>query len=145
MKDGEGNSIGSQCEEIKVMGGDIFSKTGPQNRPLECRDEPKFHPWPTMPKLIETPKQDHEEQDETIATWEDKFSVYQSLSEECRRALPFRDLCETQFRGDLRGAARNPYQNYELKNAIGKITLPYFDGTPNCSVSSWIQKMDIYF
>ena len=39
----------------------------------------------------------------------------------------------------------NPYQNYELKNSIGKITLPYFDGTSNCSVSSWIHKMDTYF
>ena len=91
-----------------------------------------------MPKLIETPKQDHEEQVETIATWEEKFSVYQSLSEECRRALPFQYLCETQFRGNLRGAARNPYHNYELNNSIGKTTLPYFDGTSNCSVSSWI-------
>ena len=89
VKDGEGSSIGSQCEERKIMGGAIFSKTGPQNRPLECRDEPKFHPWPTMPKLIETPKQDHEEQVETIATWEEKFFVYQSLSEECRKNIPF--------------------------------------------------------
>ena len=29
VKDGEGSSIGSQCEERKVMGGAIFSKTGP--------------------------------------------------------------------------------------------------------------------
>ena len=67
------------------------------------------------------------------------------MSEECRRAITFRDFCETQFRGQPRGATRNPYQNYELKNAIGKITLAYFDGTSNCSVSSWIQKMDTYF
>ena len=41
-----------------------------------------------MPKFVETPKEDPEAQAETIATWEEKFSVYQSLSEECRRALP---------------------------------------------------------
>ena len=98
-----------------------------------------------MPKFVETPKKDHEAQVETIATWEGKFSVYQSLSEECKRDLPFRDLCETQFRENPRGAARNSYQNYELNNSIGKTTLPYFDGTSNCSVSSWIQKMDTKF
>ena len=99
VKDGEGRSIGSQCEERKVMGGDIFSKTGPYNRPLEYKDEPKLQPRPTMPKFVETPKEDHEAHAETIATWEEKFFVYQSLSE-CRRALSFRDLCENEFRGN---------------------------------------------
>ena len=42
VKDGEGSSIGSQCEERKVMGGPIFSKHGPHNSPLEYRDEPKL-------------------------------------------------------------------------------------------------------
>ena len=66
-----------------------------------------------MPKFVETPKEDHEAQAETISTWEEKFSVYQSLSEECRRALPFKDFSGTQFRGKPRAIARNPYQNYE--------------------------------
>ena len=98
-----------------------------------------------MPKFVETPKEDHEAQVETIATWEGKFSVYQSLSEECRRDLPFKYLRETKFRGNTRGDIRNPYNNYELNNSIWKTTLPYFDGTSNCSVSSWIQKMDKHF
>ena len=127
------------------MGGSVFSKTGPHNRPLEFREKPKFQPRPTMPKFLETPKEDHESHTETIATWEEKFFVYQYLSEECRRALPFQYLCENQFRGKPRGAVSHSYHNYELKNAIGKITLPYFVGTSNCSVSSWIQKMDTYF
>ena len=29
VKDGEGSSIGSQCEERRAMGGTIFSKNGP--------------------------------------------------------------------------------------------------------------------
>ena len=56
-----------------------------------------------MPKFVETPKEDPEAQAETIATWEEKFSVYQSLSEECIRALPFQDFCETEFRGSQEG------------------------------------------
>ena len=58
-----------------------------------------------MPKFVETPKEDHEAQVETIATWEEKFYVYQSLSEGCRRALPFKYFYETQFRGHKRGYA----------------------------------------
>ena len=106
VKDGEGRSIGSQCEERKVMGGSIFSKTGPQNKPIEYRYEPKLQPRLTMPKFVETPKEDHEAQVENIASWEEKFYVYQSLSEECRRTFPFKDFCETQYRGKLRGSAR---------------------------------------
>ena len=47
--------------------------------------------------------------------------------------------------GKPRGAVTHSYQNYELKNSIEKVTLPYFDGTSNCSAGSWIQKMDTYF
>ena len=89
MKYGEGSTVGSQCEERKVMGVCIYSKTEPHNRPLEFIEEPKLQPRPTMPKFVETPKEDHEAQVETVATWEGKFFVYQSLSEECIRALPF--------------------------------------------------------
>ena len=32
-----------------------------------------------------------------------------------------------------------------MKNAIGRISLPYFDGTSKCKVSSWIHKLDTYF
>ena len=38
-----------------------------------------------------------------------------------------------------------PYHKFELRNAIGRITLHYFDGTSKCTVSSWIQKLDTYF
>ena len=37
------------------------------------------------------------------------------------------------------------YQNFELRNSIGRITLPYFDGTSKCIVNSRIQKLDTYF
>ena len=68
VKDGEGSSIGSQCEERRAMSGTIFSKTGPKNRPLEYIEELKLQPRPTMPKFVETPKEYHEAQAETIAT-----------------------------------------------------------------------------
>ena len=94
------------------MGGYIFSDIEPQNRPLEYTYEPNLKPQPSMPKFVEAPKEDHEAQAETIATWEEKFYVYQSLSEECRRALPIKYLRETQFRRNTRGDVRKPYNNY---------------------------------
>ena len=77
------------------MGGSIFSKTEPRNSPLEYRYEPNLQPRPTMPKFSDTPKEYHEAHAETIATWEEKCFVYQSLSEECRRDIPFNDFCDT--------------------------------------------------
>ena len=35
--------------------------------------------------------------------------------------------------------------NFELKNSIGNISLPYFYGSTKCTTSSWIQKLDTYF
>ena len=95
-----------------------------------------------MPNFLECPNEYHEAHAETI--WEENFFVCQTLSEECRRALPFKYFCETRYRGNPRGNPRLPYHKYELNNVIGKITFPYFDGTSKCSVISWIQKMDTY-
>ena len=44
VKRGETSNIGSQCEERKIIGGSIFSRTGPQNKPLEYKDEHKLQP-----------------------------------------------------------------------------------------------------
>ena len=63
------------------MGGSIFSKTGPHNRPPEFKDEPKLQPRPTMPKFMEFPKEDPEVQTETVASWEEKFVAYKTFSE----------------------------------------------------------------
>ena len=81
----------------------------------------------------------------TIASWEDKFVAYQTFSEECKRVLPFRYFCENNYGGNSRWFQRIPYHNFELRNSIGIITLPCFDGTSKFTVSSLIQKIDTYF
>ena len=98
-----------------------------------------------MPKFVEYPKEGHEVHTESIASWEEKYIAYQTLTEECRRVLPFRYFCETQYRGKSRGFQRIPYHNFELRNSIGIITLPCFDGTSKFTMSSSIQKIDTYF
>ena len=69
-KDGDGSNIGSQPKDMKIMGGFIFSKTRPHNRPLEFKYEPNLHPWLTIPKFMEYPKEDHEVQTKTLSLWE---------------------------------------------------------------------------
>ena len=80
------------------MGGYIFSKKGPHNRPLELKHEPKFQTQTTMPKFMEYLKEDNEVQIESVASWEEKYASYQALSEECRRVLPFKYFFENKYR-----------------------------------------------
>ena len=127
------------------MGGSIFYRIGPHNRPMEYKYEHKLQPWPTIPKFMECPKEDPKLHTKTIASWEKKFVAYQTLSEECKRVLPFKYFCETQYRGNPRGFQRIPYHNFYLRKSVGGITLPYFDGTSKCTVCSWIQNLDTYF
>ena len=35
-------------------------------------------------------------------------------------------------------------QKFELQRTIGKITLPYFDGSAKCTANSWVQTLDTY-
>ena len=33
----------------------------------------------------------------------------------------------------------------DLQKVVGKVTLPYFDGSKKCPTRSWVQKLDTYF
>ena len=45
----------------------------------------------------------------------------------------------------FKGGIRIPTQNFELHRTVGKISLPYFDGSAKCTTNSWVQKLDTYF
>ena len=66
-----------------------------------------------MPKFVESPKGDHEARTETIDTLENKYDVYQTLSEECRRDLPFKYFYNIQYKKEPKGIPRQTDQNYE--------------------------------
>ena len=36
-------------------------------------------------------------------------------------------------------------QKFELQRTIGKITLPYFDGSAKCTTNSWVKTIDTHF
>ena len=95
--------------------------------------------------MIEEHREEPEVHNESIATWEDRYAEYLTLSEDFRRELPFKDFCESQYKVNLRGSSRMNAHNFELRNFIGKIYFPYFYGSSKCTASSWIQKLDTYF
>ena len=70
---------------------------------MEYKYEHKLQPRTTIPKFMELPKEDPKVQTETVASWEEKFVAYQTLSDECRRFLSLIDFFETQYRGNPRG------------------------------------------
>ena len=57
-----------------------------------------------MPEFVEEHKEEHALQNESIASREDRYVEYQTLSEECKRDLPFKDVCETQYKTNPRGS-----------------------------------------
>ena len=98
-----------------------------------------------MPKFLDEQREELEIQNENIVTVEDKHDGYLKLNEECRRDLTFKKNCDVWYKTNPRGIFWNHNQNYDLKNVIGIISLPYFDGSSNWTASSWIQNLDSYF
>ena len=80
-----------------------------------------------------------------LATLEERCATYHTLSLELRSVYPFKEFCEAYYKYNPRGGNNMSTYNKELKNIVGKISLPYFDGSNKCSSSSWIQKLDKYF
>ena len=97
-----------QDEERKIPGGSIFSKAGPHNKPLEFKSEIKNQPWPTIPSFTKERREELEVQNESIASWEDHYAKYQTLSEEWKRALSFKDFCESNTKPMQEGEIEFP-------------------------------------
>ena len=119
----------------------ITSRTNPQNRPHEYSDIPRT----TMPRFLEpheTGTGGHFEQDEPLTAY---FQEYRTMEAELREAMSFAEFCNFKGRNKPRFPNRGPTQNFELQRTLGKISLPYFDGSSKCTARAWVQKLDTYF
>jgi len=119
----------------------ITSRTNPQNRPQDYSEIPRS----TMPKFLgpaETGAGGQIEQDEPLTAY---FQEYRTLEPELREAMTFAEFCNFKGRNKPRNFNRGPLQNFELQRTMGKLTLPYFDGTSKCIARVWVQKLDTYF
>jgi hypothetical protein len=67
------------------------------------------------------------------------------MDPDLREAMTFVEFCSFKGRNRPRFFNRGPTQSYELQCTVGKLTLPYFDGTSKCTARAWVQKLDTYF
>jgi hypothetical protein len=83
----------------------------------------------------------HNHQDE----FEDKFDQYvreyNSLSITIQRQISLDQYCGFKLRGKTNSYHMN---NYELERRVGKMDIPYFDGSPKMTTQAWVQKLDTY-
>lgn len=62
--------------------------------------------------------------------------------EEFRSSMTFREYLDVRMKHRPRGQRGN---NSELQRKIGKISIPYFDGSGKTTARAWVQKLDTYF
>ncbi len=118
----------------------ITSRTNPQNRPQDYSEIPRS----TMLKFLgpaKTGAGGQVEQDEPLTVYSQE---YRAMEPELREAMTFTEFCNFKGLNKPRFFNRGPTQNFELQR-VGKLTLPYFDGTSKCTARAWVQKLDTYF
>jgi hypothetical protein len=57
------------------------------------------------------------------------------------------DYCSIRYRNRPREAQRGNGQthNIDFIKKVGKLNIPTFDGSSQCSAQAWVQKLDTYF
>ena len=70
---------------------------------------------------------------------------YRDLGDEFHAAMSFSDFCNMKSRNRPRNFNKGFNHNYELQKALGRLTIPNFDGTRKGSARIWVQKLDTYF
>jgi hypothetical protein len=58
-----------------------------------------------------------------------------------QRQMSLDQYCQLKFRNKPKPNHRS---NYELERRMGKIEIPYFDGTAKMTAHAWVQKLDTY-
>ena len=58
-----------------------------------------------------------------------------------QRQMSLDQYCQLRFRNQPR---MNHRGNFEFERRVGKIEIPYFDGTTKMTAQAWVQKLDTY-
>lgn len=68
---------------------------------------------------------------------------WRDSSPELQAEMTFREYMDVRLKNmPMRG---NRQQNYEMRKKLGKLSIPYYDGTGKASARTWVQKLDTYF
>jgi hypothetical protein len=97
---------------------------------------------PTLPPFLPREEPIIEEGEPTTNSVEELTQMYARLEPEIQRIIPFKEYYETKIL-----ATRNKRRNHEGRDIhakIGKMTLPYFDGSGEETAQAWVQKLDTY-
>jgi hypothetical protein len=72
---------------------------------------------------------------------------YLALGPEFHADMSLMDYCSIRYRNRPREAQRGNMQsqNMDFIKKVGKLTIPFFDGSAKCSAQAWVQKLDTYF
>jgi len=102
-------------------------------------------PRPNMPQFLhETPKDQTEQSGQGIL-YADYLEEYRALGREFQVVMSFNDFWHLKLKSKPKTFQKALRQNHKLQKALGKVTIPCFDGSSKCSARSWVQKLNTYF
>ena len=70
---------------------------------------------------------------------------WDKLDEDCKKSVSFDQYFIAANKLKKNEDNKSLYQNKELNCAMGKGSLPTFEGSPQSSANTWVQKLDVYF
>jgi hypothetical protein len=110
------------------------------DEPLGQHSGSRANPRPYMPTF--TNEQEHHEQVEYfVAQLARSTREYYNLDMKVQRQMTLEKYCQLKFRNQPR---MNHRGIFEFERRVGKIEIPYFDGTTKMTTQAWVQKLDTY-
>jgi hypothetical protein len=97
-------------------------------------------PRPYLPTFTDGQSQ-QEQVDDFLEQMVQCTREYHELDLGIQRQMSLDQYCQLKFRNKPKPNHRS---NYELERRMGKIEIPYFDGTAKMTAQAWVQKLDTY-
>jgi hypothetical protein len=101
-------------------------------------------PRPHMPQFLEGQQDGNQGKQGQGEYFTDYLREYQTLGDDFRNSMSLQDFCTIKYKNRPRDFNRGP-QSWELQQKVGKLSIPYFDGSRKCTARAWVQKLDTYF
>jgi hypothetical protein len=104
------------------------------DEPLGQHSGSRANPRPYMPTFTDEQEQ-HEQVEYFLAQLARSTREYYSLDMKVQRQMSLDHYCQLRFRNQPRTNHRG---SFEFDQRVGKIEIPYFDGTTNMTAQAWV-------
>jgi hypothetical protein len=94
-------------------------------------------PRPNMPHFLDGQKDVNQGQQGQGEDFTEYLREYQTLAEEFQAAMSLHDLCTIKYMNRPREFNRGQ-QSWELQRKVGKLSIPYFDGSSKSTARAWV-------